>query len=180
MRRIDLIAGTPYAFQQSRYGTPEQVWVIDIRPSHATYDGPAFCSGGDGVAVMRQVSDYARHENGTVVRDANGTPTRVTEWQPVVVRTRHIVRTWEEQELDNARARARREQREREARQRREAQEREAAAQQERFNSTLQQLQAIGLDVDSVRTDYNGRVVLPRTLFDQLGARIAQLNLAAS
>jgi len=98
----------------------------------------------------------------------------------VVVRTRHIVRTWEEQELDNARARARREQREREARQRREAQEREAAAQQERFNSTLQQLQAIGLDVDSVRTDYNGRVVLPRTLFDQLGARIAQLNLAAS
>jgi hypothetical protein len=180
MRRIDLIAGTPYAFRQSRYGTPEQVWVIDIRPSHATYDGPAFCSGGDGVAVMRQVRDYVRDDRGVAVRDANGTPVVTTTWQPVVVRTRHLISTWEEQELSNARARAAREQRERERAQQRERAEREAAAEQERFNSTLAQLQGIGVDVDNVRTDYSGRIVMPRSTFDALGEAVARLNLQAA
>jgi hypothetical protein len=180
MRRIDLIAGTPYAFRQSRYGTPEQVWVIDIRPAHATYDGPAFCSGGDGVAVMRKVRDYQRDDAGRVVRDGAGQPVVSTTWQPVVVRTRHLISTWEEQELSNARARAAREQREREAAERREQREREAAAEQERFTSTLAQLQAIGVDVDNVHTDYSGRIVLQRSTFDALGEAVARLNLQAA
>jgi hypothetical protein len=174
MRRIDLIAGTPYAFQQSRYGTPEQVWVIDIRPAHATYDGPAFCSGGDGVAVMRQVTDYVRDDAGRAVRDENGNVARQTTWQPLVVRTRHIVRTWEEQELANARARAAREQREREAREARERRDREREAAEQRRNVALQQLRDAGIAVDAIQhVSYDGTFRVPQSVLEAIGATLA-------
>lgn len=189
MRRADLIAGTPYALQQSRNYSAVEAWVIDLSPARLNWvqvDGrnvevPEHCTSGDGVAVLVQVEDWVRDSDGTIQRDAEGTMLREKHWKPVVVRTRHLTEPWEHTQRRNAERAARLAAQRREREQEQERRERIAARQREAFQSTLAQLQGIGLDVDGIVIDYRGQVSIGQHTFAALGERIAavQVNVAS-